>query len=463
MKRKYDLRERLMQKLGATRLIVLSFILIIFIGSCLLCLPMMNKGTPIAWIDSLFIATSATCVTGLIPVALAEQFNYWGLMVVLCLIQIGGLGLMSIVAFVMTMMKHRLYLNEKKLIQDALNKNDLHDVPRFLKTIVRYTFTFEGLGAVLLLFRFIPEYGVAKGIFHSIFLAVSAFCNAGMDSFSSVSLMDYATDPLVNFTITTLIITGSLGFAVWIDLKEKITLKWKKKKSSGLFKTFTVHTRVVLLMTLGLLISGTVLILMTEFTNLETLANLSFFDKLQVAYFQSVTLRTAGFSTVNFAQLRLSTCFVMLFYMIIGGSPGGTAGGIKTTTVAVLFLMVKSHLADNDSITLFKKSISEHVFKRSFVIAMMYGVILTVAIFILTITEKAEFMALLFETVSAIATVGLSLSLTPSLTMIGKIVVILLMFIGRVGPITVIYSMTKFKDYHKPKEVMYPKTDILIG
>lgn len=459
------LREKLMRKLGPTRLLALSFLLLIFLGAILLGLPFTNKtGQALNFLDSLFIATSATCVTGLVPTALFSQYNIWGHTVILLLIQIGGLGVMSLIAFALTMMKQRLHHSEKKMIQDALNKDDLQDVPRFLRNIIQYTFIFEGLGAALLALRFVPLYGLKQGLYNAVFLSVSAFCNAGMDNFSLVSLADFAADPLVNGVVAVLIVTGGLGFAVWFDLRKRLP-EWFRRKQPlrRVVISLTVHSKIVLLMTGGLLVSGMLLVLFVEFNNPATLGAMNFFEKLQAAFFQSVTLRTAGFSTLDFSGLSDTSLFFMLIYMLIGGSPGGTAGGIKTTAVVMMFLIIRAQLANNDKVTLFKRTIPNSTFHRAFVITITYILILFVSIFILSITESVGFLPLVFEAVSAIATVGLSAGVTPLLSDIGKMIIIILMFVGRVGPITIVLSMVKFKRLHKPSEVLYPQGDILIG
>lgn len=464
MAQKINFRSRVMRKIGSTRLLALSFLFVIILGTVLLLLPVCSNNSPLGFIDTLFIATSATCVTGLVPVSLFEQYNIIGHTVILLLIQIGGLGLMSLIAFAMIILKHRLHYSEKKMIQDALNKQDLQDVPRFLKSIVQYSFFFEMIGALLIMVRFVPRFGILQGIYNSVFLSVSAFCNAGMDNFSHFSLNEYVTDPYLNLIVAALIIVGGLGFTVWFDLslqtKNSIRKKYNCKKW---FSSLSIHTKIVLLMTVGLLASGTALFYLVESSNSLVLGNMSIPEKILVSFFQSVTLRTAGFSTVDFSLLRESSLFMMLGFMLIGGSPGGTAGGIKTTAVVMMFLIIRSQLAGNEDMTIFKRSISKESFHRAFVIAITYISILTVAIFLLSLTENATVLSLCFEAVSAIATVGLSAGLTASLSGFGKVIIILLMFIGRVGPITIVMAMTRFKALHKPSEVRYPKTDILIG
>ncbi len=460
-----SLRRKIMQYVGPTRMIALSFLLVILFGSILLCLPIANRLEPLSYLDNLFISTSATCVTGLVPVNIMEQYNYFGYVVLLGLIQVGGLGIMSLIAFVLTLLKSRLFHTEKRMIQDALNKESLQDIPKFLKSIVKYTLFFELVGAGLIAIVFIPDFGLLKGIFNSVFLSVSAFCNAGIDNFSYYSLAEYATNPIINITVGALIVIGGLGFAVWFDLRNRLFRRDKKRRFN--FKiavqSLTVQTKIVIITTVGLILSGAVLFLISEILSKTTFDGMNPIEVIQTSIFQSITLRTAGFSTVDFSLLQDSSLFFMLGYMLIGGSPGGTAGGVKTTALVMMILMVKSQLENQETIVLFKRTIVKAAFHRALMVIVCYVMVLFVAVFILSITESIAFLPLLFEAVSAIATVGLSAGVTPLLSEIGKIVIIILMFIGRVGPITIALSLIKRKGTIKPHEVIYPNGEVLIG
>ena len=458
------IRDKLLRWIGPTRTIALSFALVIFVGSVLLWMPFsQNPGMHASYLDSLFVATSATCVTGLMPFATMDQYNIVGQTVLIFLMQIGGLGLMTLLALLLTLMRRKLNYSEKMMLQDSLNKNDTDNIPVFLQNIFRYTFTFEGIGALLFCIRFIPMYGLGQGIYNSIFLAVSAFCNAGLDNLTRASLMAFANDPLINFTVCALIITGGLGFAVWFDLRRILPLK-KKLSWKRVWNKLSLHSRLAIVMTSGLLISGSLLFLIVEFNNPGTLGPMSFPNKLMASFFQSTTLRTAGFSTVDFAQVRDSSLFMMLFYMIIGGSPGGTAGGIKTTTFSVLFVLIVSEIKNIDNLTLFKRTLPVSTFHKAFAVAMTYACVLIGAIFILTLSEpEIGFLPLAFEAFSAIATVGLSAGVTGLLSSVGKIVIISLMFIGRVGPITIVLSLMHKTQNRKTNNLVYPHGDVLIG
>ncbi|MFV0552561.1 MAG: TrkH family potassium uptake protein [Anaerorhabdus sp.] len=457
-------RQLLLKKLGPMPLLALSFVLVILTGSILLWLPISNNIAPQSYLDNLFVATSATCVTGLVPFPVVEQYNRFGQIVIICLMQIGGLGLMTILFLVVSLMKHKLMLKEKKLIQDSLSKTDLRDVPKFIRSIVKYTLVFEGIGVILFAIRFIPSYGISEGLFNSIFLSVSAFCNAGLDNMTVSSLAPFVNDPLINFTVCGLIITGGLGFVVWLDLRNNITAAFKKKCALKKVKQMlAVHTKLVLLMTGSLLAIGTILIYALEFNNPATLGPLGEFEKWMAAFFQSTTLRTAGFSTVSIAALKPATQFIMCIFMFIGGSPGGTAGGIKTTTFAMLFIFIIFILRNDNHINVMKRDIPRINFMKAYVVTMMYLSALLISVLILSITENLPFLAIVFESFSAIATVGLSMDVTPLLSSIGKVVIILLMFIGRVGPITIIVSIFRVGAKQKQKEIAYSHGDILIG
>ncbi|SKA01632.1 TrkH family potassium uptake protein [Anaerorhabdus furcosa] len=459
-----SIRQILFKKVGAMPLLALSFALVIFVGTLFLCLPITNIGTPQSFLNNLFVATSATCVTGLVPYAVVDQYNMLGQVVLICLMQVGGLGLMTLLSLMMSLMKHKLFIGEKKLIQDSLGKSDLQDIPRFIRCIVIYTLVFETIGAILFALKFVPEYGWFHGIFNSIFLSVSAFCNAGLDNILPNSLISFVNDPLINFTVAGLIITGGLGFVVWLDLRKHLSDLFGKNGSfKKLLNKLSVHTKVVLIMTGFLLLSGTLLIYALEYNNPNTLGPLSEGSKWMASFFQSTTLRTAGFATLPIAALKPATQFIMCLYMFIGGSPGGTAGGIKTTTFAMLFIFVLFVLRNDSHINVMKRDIPRINFMKAYVVTIIYLTSLVIAIIILSITENVSFLAIIFECFSAIATVGLSMDVTPLLSSIGKIVIILLMFIGRVGPITIVVLIFRVNSKVKPKDISYSHGDILIG
>lgn len=450
-----------------TRQIALSFLAVILIGSILLSLPICNNQAPTTYLNNLFIATSATCVTGLVPVVTSEQFNILGQLVIIILIQIGGLGFLTFLNLLLIMIKKKISLTNKIVLQEALNQPSLNAIPKFVKSVIKYTFIVEGIGAILLAFVFIPDHGFLRGIYYAIFHAISAFCNAGFDVLGSNSLLGYQTNVMINLVIPGLIIMGGLGFIVWFDVAETIKKEFNRPSKFNwrhLFNGFSLHTKIVLIMTIILLLIGGVLFYLCEFYNPDTLGNLNLFDQIQVSFFQSATLRTAGFASVDIASLYPYTKFMMCIFMFIGGSPAGTAGGIKTVTFAISILMVYNIYHGRKEVTAFARRIPKRLIIRSFAIITIGISLAFTSIFILSISENAPFIDIMFEAISAFATVGLSASLTPSLTTIGKIIIIILMYIGRIGPITMIISFAR-KSYINAgkKEVKYTDGNILLG
>lgn len=459
-------KNRKKKSFSPTRRIAFSFFMVIFIGSLLLTLPISNQiqGTP--YLDHLFIATSATCVTGLVSVVVANQYTLFGQLVIIALIQVGGLGFLTLFNMMLIAFHKKLSFTNKIVMQEALNQNSMNEIAVYIKRVIKYTFTFEFIGAILLSIVFIPEYGVLKGIYYSLFHSISAFCNAGFDVLGSNSLINYQSNMIINLVICGLIIAGGLGFVVWIDLR--LSLKNYKKK----FKVFqlrrflsslSIHTKIVLFMTILLLFGGAFVILILEFNNPTTLGALSLPDKLLASFFQSTTLRTAGFASVDMVTLHDSTKLFMSILMFIGGSPAGTAGGIKTVTFAIMILYILSLVKGNEHIKVLRRTISDQIVKRALTIGIVSFFISLIGLFILTITENKDLIDLVFEVYSAFATVGLTAGLTPYLTNIGKIVIILLMYIGRIGPMTMVLVFTKRYNQMKGKDIQYPSEDVLIG
>lgn len=460
-----QIRDKLVRKIGATRIIVLSFVFVIIIGTLLLSLPIAQEADHIPLIDNLFTATSATCVTGLVTLVVKDSYTLFGELVILGLIQIGGLGLMSILAIFITLARQKLAYREKTMLKDALNKIDLDDIGKFLKGIFVYTFIFEGIGFFFLSLQFIPEFGLLEGTYQALFTAISAFCNAGIDVIGSNSLANYVTNPLVNLTISSLIITGGLGFTVWIDIY--MNLKEVIKNKLG-FRTFhrrlLIHSKVVIGMTVLLLLSGMFMILLFDGGNSAVMGSLNPTDRLLVAFFNSTTLRTAGFSTINYGLLARGTLLVMSIFMFIGGSPGGTAGGIKTTSFFTLVYFIANKFKGKDHLILYRREIShENVNKSIMVIGFSITVVL-LGLLLLSFTEPhLDFVALLFEAFSAFGTVGLSTGITMLLSLAGKIVIILLMFIGRVGALAMVVTVVGNAKKRKVSSVEYPHAELLVG
>ncbi len=442
-----------------------SFLLVIMLGTVLLMLPMAHRDHQFySLIDALFTATSATCVTGLIVDITVQEFTVFGQAVILMLIQIGGLGLMTLMAVFILLLKSRLSMHEKMAMKEMLNQDQVFNMHRFLMDILKYTMLFEGCGMILLALRFIPDFGLLRGLFKALFVSVSAFCNAGFDNLGSASLMDYAHDPLVILTIMALIVLGGLGFAVWFDLRDKLKLWLKREINLEKFrKSLSLHTKIVLFMTFQLILVTAVILFLLEFLNEGTIGTFAWWEKGMTSLFESVTLRTAGFASINYANLTLASKFLMVLVMFVGGSPGGTAGGVKTTTLAVLFLFIIATLRGHIHTVMFRRSISRDIIVRAMSIFFINLLTLIMGIFLLCILEDKPFIDLVFEAASALATVGLSLGITSTLSVGGKFIIILLMFVGRVGITTFIMSLISHHNLKQRNAVAYPNGTIIVG
>ena len=446
--------------------IAASFAIVILVGSLLLDLPISQLETSQAtYFDHLFTTVSMVCVTGLFTQPVASTYNTFGQIICMFLMQIGGLGLMSMIAFFFFDSGKKLSLTDRLALQDSLNRDDTKDFKDYLRTIFKYTLIIEGIAAILFSYRFIPMLGVGKGIFTSIFFAISAFCNAGFDNLGDNSLINYATDPLLMFVISALIILGGIGFAVWFDVKNSISCyrrSLQNKYHKMFYKRLHYHTKVVILLTLGILVTGTLLTLITEWNNPDTIGNLNFGQKLLVSFFQTVTMRTAGFASIDYTKANPSTLLLYCIQMFIGGSPGGTAGGVKTTTVLVVLLFIRSEIYEKKSINFKHHTIPYEMARKSLMIFIIFTVLILSSLFLLSITDpQAPLLYTLFETISAMCTVGVTANLTPTLSMLGQIIIMTLMFIGRIGPLTVLLSFSNRKK--QGSLIKYAKAPLLIG
>ena len=426
-------------KLSTTQVILLSFLIAILLGSALLSLPISTQsGKSVPYIDALFTATTATCVTGLVTLPTVSTWSVFGQVVILILIQIGGLGIITIMSGFMIMMNKKLGINDTLLVQDAFNLNTMSGLARFVKKVLLGTFIIEGIGALLYMVAFVPKFG-ARGIWISVFNSISAFCNAGIDIFSENSLCDYATNPLVNIVTSALIILGGLGYIVWWDVIGVV--KTRTRKNRRVFRHLTLHSKIALTVTAALILIGGALIFAFEYSNGKTIGNMSLFDKLQVSLFQSVTTRTAGFASVPQENLTSASSILSLLLMAIGGSPVGTAGGIKTVTVAVLICSAFSTVRNKNDATLFERRIANDSIKKAIAVVTCFGVICLTATLLLSATNELSVIDVLYETVSATATVGLSRNVTPTLNTFGKIIIIATMYFGRIGPISLAIAL----------------------
>lgn len=471
--------ERKKLKLTASQILVLGLIIGILIGTFLLKLPISNcSGKSISFIDSLFTATSAVCITGLNTIVPAEQFTTFGKVILMCLIEIGGIGFMSFIALLLLIMRKKINLSERNLIKESLNQNNNKGIIKLIKKIFLYLAIIQLVGASLLSIRFIPEYGVKTGIFYAIFHSISAVCNAGFDIIGNDSFIKYQYDGLFSITIMMLIVIGGLGFTVWDDIVDVIKKALKRDgKVCKIGNELTTNTKIVLVTTLILLISGTIFTFILEKDNNQIMKSDNIAQKILKSAFYSTTLRTAGFEAVDSTELTTATKFISMIYMFIGGASGSTAGGIKVTTFTITVLMVISYLRGNENTIIFKRKIPHKLLKRAIVLVSVSAFIVIVSIIGLSITEDLQtehmlpegetvnrnigFLDIFYEVFSAFGTVGITLGITSELSVQGKIIIMLLMFIGRLGPITISYAM--LKKSNKKNSINYPECDLLVG
>ncbi|HZK83906.1 MAG TPA: TrkH family potassium uptake protein [Desulfosporosinus sp.] len=433
-----------------SQVLVLGFALVILFGALLLSLPQSTQdGVGLPFLNAAFTATSAVCVTGLVVVDTATTFTHFGEWVILLLIQVGGLGFMTFATMFAMIVGKRITLKERLLLQEALNQVSVEGIVRLTKSVLQISFAIEAIGALILTLRWYPDFGWSKALYYGVFHSISAFNNAGFDLFGNYSsLTAYVGDPIVNITIMLLIICGGLGFIVLADLL-------------GPRKKFRLHTKIVLQVSGVLILLGAVFILAMEFMNPKTLGPLPFGTKVLAAFFQSVSPRTAGFNTINIAGMYDTTLLSMMVLMFIGASSGSTGGGIKTTTFIALVLSVLSTYRSDPHVVLEGRTLPKEVIQKAWALTTSGVTLIFLIVSILSLTEKADFLTVLFEVTSAFGTVGLSLGITPHLTDVGKIAIILTMFIGRVGPLTLAFVLSQKKN--KKAHIKYPDERIMIG
>lgn len=450
-----------MKELRPVQVILLGFLITIFVGSILLALPIATQsGQATPYIDALFTATTSVCVTGLIVETTMTHWSIFGQAVIILLVQIGGLGVITITTGMFFMLRKRITLGNRMLIQESMGLNTMTGLVPLVKKILIGTGIIEGIGAVLYATQYVPEFGIGYGVWAAIFNSISAFCNAGMDIVRDDSLRSYVTNPVMNFTTMGLIILGGLGFVVWKDLwqgfkkiiKDKVPVK-------RMIQQWRLQTKIVLSITSFLILFGTILIFLFEYHNPATMESLSLPQKIQASLFQSVTTRTAGFETVAQAALTDASSLVSMFLMIIGGSPTGTAGGVKTVTFAILVFCVLSVAKQEESITLFKRRVPQNLLAKALAIIVINLIVLMTSVLLLLVFDHGTFMDSCYECVSALATVGLTKGLTPNLTIAGKVIIIITMYLGRVGPISMAIG---FSQKNKKKMVMYPEQDLIL-
>ena len=451
-------------KFNAARIIIVGFLCVIIVGTLMLMLPVSSaKGQWTDFVTALFTATTSTCVTGLVVVPTYAYWSLFGKVVILILIQLGGLGIISIATGVLIIIGKKINLKERRLIQETYNLDTSQGVVLHIIRIFSGTFAVEGIGAILYGFRFIPKYGVAKGVWYSVFHAISAFCNAGIDLLGDSSFMAYKGDVLINITTMFLIVVGGMGFIVWWDILKNINnIRNKKYPLRKFSERLSLHSKIVLTVTAIAIFGGAILTFAFEYNNPETLGTLKTGEKILASFFQSVTLRTAGFCTINQEGLRNASVLLAFFLMLMGGSPMGTAGGIKTTTVALLFLDVKSVVTGKNATEAFKRRINRDNIKNALAVMTMAISILMIAVIALTFTETGSLTKICYEAFSAIGTVGLSMNFTASLSLAGKLIIIVLMFFGRVGPITIVIALARKRRIDQHIKDL-PEKKVLIG
>lgn len=441
--------------LSPTKIIAVAFASIILLGSLLLMLPIASRnGISCGFRPALFTATSATCVTGLVLYDTWTQWSGFGQVVIISLIQIGGLGFMSAASLGFLILRKKIGLKHRLVMAQALSLNDMDGVVRLQKTVLIGSFAVEGVGALILTLRFWPEYGFRKALRWGIFHSISAFCNAGFDILGCItpgaSLIEFQSDPIVLLTLGALVIIGGLGFLVWQEIAEKRS-----------FRKFSVYTKLVLMTTLVLLLFGTGAICLLEWNNPATLGPMHWTDKLLNGFFQAVTLRTAGFASVDQAFLTEGGKGVSLLLMLIGGSSGSTAGGLKTVTFVTLLLFLWARARGRDTVCAFKRVIPNTQVMDAMTI---FGILVSLALFggvFISATSPVGFTDALFEAVSALATVGLTAGVTPNLSILSQFLIIVYMYFGRVGVLTI--SLGFLMGDKAEERFRYAQTNLLIG
>ena len=441
-------------KLHPSHFLILWFAILIFLGATLLNLPFSSvDGRSIGFVDALFTAASAVCVTGLVIVNTAAHWTLFGKLVILLLIQIGGLGIMTMATLIAFILGKKITLKDRLLMQEEMNTNTIQGVVLLTRRIIFLTVGIEMIGAIFLAMAFIKDYGTARGIWYAVFHSVSAFCNAGFDIIGN-SLVNYVDSPIVNLTVVGLVVIGGLGFYVIMDIVQK-------KR----FKSYMLHTKLVLIISASLLIFGFITMFVFEYNNPATMGSLGIKGKILSSLFHSMTPRTAGFNTLDTGALTMPSTFLTILMMFIGGSPGSTAGGVKTTTVGIVVIAIFRLIKGNEDVEVLWKRIPIKLILRAIAVIGISFMLISIATLVLLVSEKnlgLSFLDMLFEVVSAFGTVGLSRGVTPQLSDIGRVVITLTMFVGRLGPLTLAFGIAQRQKENKGY-YRYPEGKILVG
>jgi len=439
---------------------LISFLMVILVGAILLMLPHASATPkPVGFINALFTSTSAVCVTGLVVVDTAKQFSLFGQFVIMLLIQCGGLGIMILTSFTAFLIGSRVSLEDRLTISYMLNENDMSQISKALYRIIFLTFLIEAVGALILFFSFSEHFGFGwKPVFYGVFHAVSAFCNAGFSVFAG-NLEDFKSNTVINFTICGLIILGGLSFIVITNLAQNLMTRFKNfiHAKKVRVQRLTLNTRIVVIVTVVLIVGGMLVIYALE--HQSQLLNLDIKTQYLAAFFQSVTLRTAGFNTIDMTVLRTPTYLVMTLLMFIGGASGSTAGGIKVNVFGIIYGYIKSIIKGSSDVVVFKNTIARRQVSRALLIVFLAISAVFVAVFMMSLVEDADLVKIVFEVTSAFGTVGLTAGITPTLTVFGKLILIGMMYLGRLGPLTVIAALAVYK-----KDVVrYPESYVDIS
>ena len=444
-----------MQNLNPARIVVTSFAIVILTGALLLMLPIASRdGQVTPFLTCLFTATSSTCVTGLIMVDTWVHWTLFGQIVIILMIQLGGLGFMTVITLASFALRRRIGLSERLIMVSTLNLNDMDGVVRVVRHALMGTLLFEGVGAILLTFCFIPQYGALGGIWRGIFHSISAFCNAGFDLLGNngafTSLLSYNGNPVVLLTIMSLIVIGGLGFFVWED----IFRHWRQPRSLSLY------TKMVLLLTRALIVGGALFFLAVEWDNPATLGEMPLWKKILNGFFQSVTLRTAGFDSIGQGGLRDSSLAMSCILMLIRGSSGSTAGGLKTATVGILLLTIRATLAGRSEVTLRGRAISHSRVMDAMTLTMIVLILFLAGSMVISVADGEAFLPAAFETASAMGTVGVTTGITPGLSAFSHVFLITMMFLGRVG---IMSFSVAFLARSRPAKLKYPTVEFMVG
>lgn len=440
--------DRLYRKFHFSPPQVLALLLLggIILGTLFLLLPISRHGS-ISLVDAFFTATSAVTVTGLVVVNIDAQFTVFGQVILMTLMQIGGLGFMSFAVLAVLMLGKRIGIKQRLLLQEALNQTSIGGLVKIVRLVLVFAFSVELVAALLLSIRLVPELGLGEGIYASIFHSISAFNNAGFSLWSD-SLTGYVGDPVMNIVISCLFITGGIGFSVISDL-------YYNRK----FRDLSLHTKIMLISTLAINLTAMLVIFLLEYSNPMTLGNLPMDEKLFASYFQAVVPRSSGFNTIDISSMSVTSILLMLILMFIGAGSASTGGGVKVTTFIVLVLAVVTYIKGKSEPVIFRRTISNMVILRSLAIVNISIVLILLSVFILTLTEDAPLLMIVFEAFSAFGTVGLSMGLTPELSIAGKVLIASLMFFGRLGPLTLAFSLYQ----HSHDDIRYPEGQIFTG